>query len=233
MPLFLWYLKSRRCHFTRTWDRKMVRDWRWYWNWNPQKQSIPISTGKNLIGFNPANRVCVCHMWRSAKMTWNLPANIYHAGFDKTSHRPPQSPGTTLETEPLNHLQSWNSFSFVLKLNKMGQQCKYFHSRKWSQTHRCTAEAERGGNMVLAPEEACAICFSRADPLESLFQSVGKGVQCRQEIFILFSNLKCLRLNDLLKSKDVLYFRWKKFCFQEEAWFQVEQNINNVKQKNQ
>lgn len=61
--------------------------------------------------------------------------------------------------------------------------------------------------MVLAPGEACAIYFSRADPLDSLFQSVGKRVQRRQEIFILFSDLKRLRLNDLLKSKDVLYFR--------------------------
>lgn len=61
---------------------------------------------------------------------------------------------------------SWNSFSFVLKVNKIGQQCKYFHSREASQTHRCVAEAERGGSMGLAGEEACA-----ADPSSSMFQS--------------------------------------------------------------
>lgn len=62
-----------------------------------------------------------------------------------------------LQTDLPNHLRSWNSFSFVLKVNKIGQQCKYFYSRKRSQTHRCIAEAERGGNMVLASEEACAM----------------------------------------------------------------------------
>lgn len=31
---------------------------------------------------------------------------------------------------PPNHFPSWNSFSFVLKVNKIGQQGKYFYSRK-------------------------------------------------------------------------------------------------------
>lgn len=53
-----------------------------------------------------------------------------------------------------DHCWSWNSFSFVLKLNKTGQQSKCFHSRKWSQMHRCTAEGEHGGNVGLAPEQA-------------------------------------------------------------------------------
>lgn len=51
---------------------------------------------------------------------------------------------------PPNHFPSWNSFSFVLKVNKIGQQGKYFYSRKRSQIHRCFAEAEWRGNMVLA-----------------------------------------------------------------------------------
>lgn len=38
---------------------------------------------------------------------------------------------------------------FLLKVNKIGQQCKYFYSRKWSQTYRCIAEAKHRGNMVL------------------------------------------------------------------------------------
>lgn len=144
--------------------------------------NISAQRTNSAIGFNPddsANAVCACHVWRSTEMTWNVPA--YQQIFSKLANPaviecPTDhfcSLDTMLKTRPPNHLRSWNSFSFVLKVNKTGQQCKYFHSRKWSQTHRCTAEAERGGNMVLAPEDACAIF-----PLSWSFEFNVSG--CRQ-----------------------------------------------------
>lgn len=112
---------------------------------------------------DPANAVCVRHVWRSAHMTWNVPAyqQIFIELANSTAIEYPAAPPLKLRHNASGRVAKSPSeleqFLFVLKVNKIGQQCKYFYSRKWSQTHRCIAEAERGGNMVLASEKACAV----------------------------------------------------------------------------